>query len=398
MSERLTRGRLMAALLLSLLLHALLLGGLARFDHVRDMMPVEPITAVLLPPPPAPRPPPAQPPAPEAKPVPVAKQERPVRTPPATTLPAPTVPRSGTAIEQASVPPEGEASTTNENDGRMQAAARIERDGDITDRPKDGPVMDNAEQLSPLNALIGEAELEFDVYRNGSLHLGRTHYQWAHDGSRYRIDTVTETTGLAGLLKPLRIEQRSEGMLDARGIQPQRYVQTASQAKPPPEEVIFDRDAGRLSLRSGDRLSSDELAPATQDMVSLWLEIIWRAQEGGEFDFAVANGRRSAPRWFVPDDELSSLETGLGRLLVKHIHVRALPGDNQVDVWLAPNLRWLPVRILFTDRKGETYDQRIRRMSFAGQTLSAQDTRASAPAGERAAPPAFDSDVPIFLR
>lgn len=392
MSERLTRGRLVAALLLSLLIHGLLLGGLARFDHARDMAPVEPITALLLPPPPV-TPQPAEPdPAPAPAVVPPAP-------PPPSRQPQRGTPRA--EAEPADPAPESAArkgATDEVEAAHAQAAVGDGQRGDITDRPNDRLAIDDAAPLSPLNALIGEAELEFDVYRNGALHLGRTHYHWVHDGARYRIDTVTETTGLAGLLRPLRIEQRSEGAVDVQGIQPQRYVQTASQAKPLPEEVVFDRVAGRLSMRSGDRLSVDDLAPATQDMASLWLEVIWRAQQGGEFDFAVANGRRSAPRWFVPDEELSSLETGLGRLLVKRVHIRAQPGDNQIDIWLAPNLRWLPVRILFTDRKGETYDQRIRQLAFAGQTLNARDTRGGDPPGERSPAPAFDSDVPIFLR
>ena len=62
-------------------------------------------------------------------------------------------------------------------------------------------------------ALVGEARLEFDVFRGESLVIGETRYHWVHDGQRYRMDTTTETTGLAALLRPLRIDQSSDGDL-----------------------------------------------------------------------------------------------------------------------------------------------------------------------------------------
>lgn len=393
MTEPLPRSRLALALLVSLLLHLLLASGLSSFDHRAGPDESLLIRAALLPAPP----PPVPVPAPEPEPLP---------PPPPPPKPAPRPPReqpepAPTPIE---APSDGQADATPQLGDMEDAEAERRRtpdepEHDENDEPARDPVVDDTQEVSPQQALVGEANLEFEVYRGDSLRIGETRYHWVHDGARYRMDTVTETTGLAGLLKPLRIEQYSEGELGDDGLRPRRFVQDSKQPKPPDEQVDFDWTASQVMLRSGSKTTTHALTPGSQDMASLWLEIIWRAQRGGEFDFNVATGRRYTPRWFVPDDAPTSLDTALGRLLVKRLQVRAQPGDNQIEVWLAPDLRWLPVRIRFTDRKGDVYDQRVRRIEYENRSIVAAPASAAAGTTMPASDPRqTDSDIPIFLR
>jgi hypothetical protein len=396
MTEPLTRLRLALALLVSLLLHLLLAGGLSSFDHRAGPDESLLIRAALLPAPPPPLPPA---PAPEPEPLPPPPPPKPEPRPPREQRePTPRPIEAG---------PDGQADAWPQDGSTEDAEAERPRipdepEHDETEEPEESardPVVDDTQQVSPQQALIGEARLEFEVYRGDSLHIGETRYHWMHDGTRYRMDTVTETTGLAGLLKPLRIEQYSEGEVGSDGLRPLRFVQDSKQAKPPDEQVDFDWTSSQVMLRSGSKTSMHALTPGSQDMASLWLEIIWRAQRGGEFDFNVATGRRYTPRWFVPDDAPTGLDTALGRLLVKRLQVRAQPGDNQIEVWLAPDLRWLPVRIRFTDRKGDIYDQRVRRIDYENRSIVAAPA-ATAPGTTPTAPDQrqTDSDIPIFLR
>lgn len=393
MTEPLTRSRLALALLVSLLLHLLLAGGLSSFDHRAGPDESLLIRAALVP---APLPPPPPVPAPEAEPAPPPPPPKPAPKPPREPrAPAPTPPEAPSVGQADALPQVG--NTEDAEPERPRIPDEPERDEN--DEPGRDAAVDDTQEVSPQQALVGEARLEFEVYRGDSLRIGETRYHWVHDGMRYRMDTVTETTGLAGLLKPLRIEQYSEGDVGSEGLQPRRFVQDSKQAKPPDEQVDFDWTASQVMLRSGSKTATHALTPGSQDMASLWLEIIWRAQRGGEFDFNVATGRRYTPRWFVPDDAPTGLDTALGRLLVKRLQVRAQPGDNQIEVWLAPDLRWLPVRIRFTDRKGDVYDQRVRRIEYENRSIVA----APVTAAPGAAPPASDqrqtdSDIPIFLR
>lgn len=387
MTEPLSRPRLAIALAASLLLHLLLFGGLHGIEHSAEPDDGPVIHAALVAPPPPP-PPPEPAPAPAARPVPKA--------PPRVRQPRPAPPVSEPSASTAPAAPVSPAEPSATSEHAQADAGTGARDQAGEDHMP--PPVDDAVAVKPQDVLPGEAKLEFDVYRGDALRIGETRYHWVHDGQRYRMDTVTETTGLAALLKPLRIDQRSEGELTDDGLRPQRFSQTSSSGKPAEESVLFDWAGSRVMLRSGAKTADEALTPGAQDMASLWLEVIWRAQYGGNFDFAVATGRRYSPRWFVPDEDSSSLDTGLGRLLVKRVAMRAPPGDNQIEVWLAPDLRWLPVRIRYTDRKGDVYDQRVRRIEYDQRTLTAT---ASAPTGSTSpsgAAPAPDSDLPIFLR
>lgn len=389
MTEPLSRSRLAIALAVSLLLHLLLAGGLRGIDHLAEPDDGPVIHAALVAPPPPRPPPPVPEPQPVARPAPQAQPRvrSPRPAPPPVTEPAPRI-----VPDLPTNPPEPSASS----DGAPADAGSSARDQAGEDHAP--PVGEDAVAVRPQDVLPGEAKIEFEVYRGDALRIGESRYHWVHDGQRYRMDTVTETTGLAALLKPLRIDQRSEGELADGGLRPHRFSQTSSSGKPPEETVVFDWASSRVILRSGTKTADEALTPGTQDMASLWLEVIWRAQYGGSFDFPVATGRRYGPRWFVPDDDSGSLETGLGRMLVKRVAMRALPGDNQIEVWLAPDLRWLPVRIRYTDRKGDVYDQRVRRIEYDQRTLTAAPSAPTGSASPSGPAPAADPDLPIFLR
>ncbi|WP_439535202.1 DUF3108 domain-containing protein [Methyloversatilis sp.] len=387
MSEPLNRSRLLFALAVSVLLHLLLAGGLRSFDHERLPDERTTIRAALLAPP-APPPPKAVPvpsPVAEAAPAPVQAPKRPPR--PRSPKPEPVaLPEPEPEVPSQPAPGDEPATTDGEHGDAMGDRELLDRaiaKGALPDR-------DETATLTPQRALVSEAKLEFDVFR-GELAIGETRYHWVHDGSDYQMDQVTETTGLAGLLKPLRVEQRSTGEVTTDGLKPLRYVSRATQGKATEEEVVFDWDGNRVMLRAGTKQSDHALTAGAQDMLSLWLEIIWRAQVGGDFDFTLATGKRYTPRWFVPDPALGSLDTAVGRQLVRRLQARAQPGDNQIEVWLAPNLRWLPVLIRFTDRKGDVYDQRVRLIEYENLSLRAGTAGASAgttaPFGDPVDPP-----------
>jgi len=391
MSEPLNRSRLLFALAVSVLLHLLLAGGLRSFDHERLPDERTTIRAALISPP-APPPPKAEPtpsPVAEATPVPVQAPKRPPR--PRSPKPTPEPEPEPVALPEPGLPPQPAPSDdpvtddgeSQDNIGDRELLDRAIAEGALPDR-------DDTVSLTPQRAVVSEAKLEFEVFR-GELAIGETRYHWVHDGSDYQMDQVTETTGLAGLLKPLRVEQRSTGEVTSDGLKPLRYVSRATQGKATEEEVVFDWNGNRVMLRAGAKQSEHALSPGAQDMLSLWLEIIWRAQYGGDFDFTLATGKRYTPRWFVADPELGSLDTAVGRQLVKRLQARARAGDNQIEVWLAPNLRWLPVLIRFTDRKGDVYDQRVRLIEYENLSLRAGTAGAAAgttaPFGDPVDPP-----------
>lgn len=386
MPDSITRARLALALFVSLLLHLLFVGGLSRLGFSDEPDEEPDIRATLIAPP-------AQPARPVAD-VPVARPKPPKpRRPKTEQASLPASEPAGDAAEASADAAAATQETPQVTSETAQDASDVDKDYGTEGPPTPEP----GQMLSPRLALIGEARIEFDVYRGETLQIGQARYHWVHDGTHYRMDTMMETTGLAGLLRPIRIDQASTGDVDEAGIRPARYTSRSTQGKAIDEEVIFDRTVNRVMLRAGSARSEYDLGVGAQDMASMWLEIIWRSQMGEAFDFPLATGKRYTPRWFVPDADTSSLETPLGRLLVMHVRARSQPGDNKFEVWLAPNLHWLPVRIRYTDRKGDVYDLHARLVEYENQSLRASATASAAAASRAAGAPAPEPINP-FLR
>lgn len=238
MTESITRSRLLFALAASLLLHLLLGSGLSHFDHEAPPDRTTLIQASLIPAPPRPVPVAAvQPPPAPAPPKAVTRPPRSNKAP-ATEVrpePAPEPPTEETGATHAVAPedPTDEADTADRAGGEIGEERR--------DLGEDASLVAGPDVvLTPSLALVSEARLEFDVFRGEGLVIGETRYHWIHDGRRYQMETSTETTGLAALLRPLRIDQRSDGDLLDTGLRPQRYASRPTQGKGTEEEVVFD--------------------------------------------------------------------------------------------------------------------------------------------------------------
>lgn len=129
----------------------------------------------------------------------------------------------------------------------------------------------------------------------------------------------------------------------------------------------------RLTLDRGSKRREFPLEPGAQDVLSLAYQLGAIANARGVTDVAVASGRnfyRNALEWVGED----TVRTRAGE--VRTLHVRTTGRDQTTEVWLAPELQNLPVRIMFTDRNGTATQLVAEHIEADGQTLlgKARDT------------------------
>ena len=128
---------------------------------------------------------------------------------------------------------------------------------------------------------------------------------------------------------------------------------------PPSADLHYDLSARQrgLSLKGGE-----------QDRVSItWqLAAVARAagdkfKPGSEWPFFVA-GRSSAEAWTFKVVKREKVTTGLGQVDAVLVSREALPGsrDQSIEVWLAPEHEWYPVKIRFTEGDKETIEQTLK--------------------------------------
>ena len=211
-------------------------------------------------------------------------------------------------------------------------------------------------------ALPRAARIAFSLIL-GSLQVGEALQTWQRDERGYQLRIVMETTGAARLFKALTITQTSAGELDADGLKPQSfsYEQTGRNTA----NSTFDWAQMKLTLEQGDNRKEFPLDPGAQDLLSLAYQLGF-AQEARQAAVAVASGKnynRHTLEWVGEE----TVATPAGE--VRAVHVRTVGGDQTTEIWVAPQLHNLPVRIMFTDRKGTATQLIAHDVEADGATL-----------------------------
>jgi hypothetical protein len=215
------------------------------------------------------------------------------------------------------------------------------------------PAPEPAAPVPAKTALPGKGSLRYVITRGeGGFVIGQAIHSWEHDGFRYRLKSLTETTGLAAVFKPAQVFQSSQGEVTDDGLRPGEFR----------HERAGGIDTGELRLAGA---ASSPMAPAakrssagTQDMLSMYYQLVLLAPVSGTLEMPIATGRKLENyRFEVLGEEVLALKSGDRRAL----HVRTRSGDDTIELWLriGPGgaARGLPLKIRFIDRKGEIFDQ-----------------------------------------
>ena len=201
-------------------------------------------------------------------------------------------------------------------------------------------------------ALPGRGRMRYIVTRGGGgFVIGESVHSWDHDGFTYRLESLTETTGLAAVFKPARIVQSSRGEVGAAGLRPRevRHERAAGI-----DSASFDWLRGIVAYAGREA----SLAEGTQDMLSMYYQLVLLAPRSGTVEMPIATGRKLATyRFEVLGEETLSFATGERQT----VHIRTRSGNDNIEMWLplgtGEQARGMPLKIRIIDRKGDIYDQ-----------------------------------------
>ncbi|MBI3936594.1 MAG: DUF3108 domain-containing protein [Betaproteobacteria bacterium] len=330
--------RLLTATAVSLLVHVLLLAG-NRFDVPGKIPEPPPLRARLareeLPPPPAVKPAPRKPPAPRRRASPpVRPVEAPVAGAPVVAAPEPEpVGPLATAPEPApAAPPEPPPAAEPEPEPQPEPARRLPKKGSIT------------------YALF----LGTDKFN-----VGQSVFTWEIDDQSYRLTSVSETTGLAGFFRPYRLAYVSRGRVNAHGLQPESFVMARIRSGEADEAAArFDWNAMSLALGSSRSPRTVALAARAQDLVSFIYQLGLMPLAPGRIAMPITNGARLETYELEVGAE-ETLQTPIGALKALPVKQVRKPDAESLEIWLAVEYRYLPVKIRFLDRQGEQSGEQI---------------------------------------
>jgi Protein of unknown function (DUF3108) len=187
---------------------------------------------------------------------------------------------------------------------------------------------------------------------------GTAQVEWVREGARYQVH-VDFIVGPS--MAPL-ITQRStsDGEITAQGLAPRRYDQDmrfVGQDRPR-QTVLFD--AGNVVLANGDVRPA---VPGLQDTASQFVQLAYvfgtrpeMLTVGGSVEIPLALPKKIAV-WVYDVVGSEVLNTSFGPVTGIHLKPRGndqKAGTLSVEMWMAPQLRYLPVRIRFA-QDAQTY-------------------------------------------
>jgi hypothetical protein len=183
---------------------------------------------------------------------------------------------------------------------------------------------------------------------------GEARLVYRRHGNGYTIESTLQARGL------FEAQQTSAGSVGAHGLVPESFTQRNSRR--PPRSVSFDWPGKRVAF--GASGESEPTQPQLQDRLSVLMQLAWRHQRApgaGRIELPVAGQRRISAYAFNAQ-AAEAVTVPAGRYEAVKFERHKEDGGESLEVWLAPALCALPVRLRYTDDRGLLIDQQLRAM------------------------------------
>lgn len=202
--------------------------------------------------------------------------------------------------------------------------------------------------------------LAFDVSGQAKkfAYSARAELLWQHDGSRYEARQE-----ISAFLVGTRT-QRSVGAITAQGLLPEKFSDKSRSE----QAAHFDYAQGRITFSANTPQAPT--SPGVQDRLSVFIQLgALLAADPGRFVpgtqiTLTTVSARSADRWTFTIEGPETLDLPSGA--TPALKLQRLPRkdyDQKAELWVAPALGYLPVRIKLTQANGDFADLLLRSSS-----------------------------------
>jgi hypothetical protein len=231
-----------------------------------------------------------------------------------------------------------------------------------TPAPEPSPPVAEAAPAAPVAAagaltIPGSMRLKYSMTgrsRNMDYHAS-AQLDWLQDGEAYQASMVVGAFGLG------ERSMASRGQITGEGLAPTRFLDKSRSER----AAHFQPDKGKITFSAN---SPDvPWQPGAQDRVSVFVQLA-SLLAGDPAKYPVGSsvslytaGPTGADTWTFVVEAEEKLNLPAGEFsAVKLTRKPQRDYDQTVEVWLAPSLAWLPVRIRITQYKGDFVDQQLR--------------------------------------
>ena len=204
-----------------------------------------------------------------------------------------------------------------------------------------------AEDVEPPDDLVERkvlpprVDLAYKVfYGTQGFLIGQAIYRFEHADNRYRIGIIGDAKGLAALLYRGQGRVESRGVITAEGLQPHELVVDKFNRRGS-ERAEFDWENGIANLHDN---KTAPLELPTYDLLALMWQFYFQPPESDVQTFALATTKRVF-KVTATRRKREMLRWSHGDIETEMWHRTSMDGRTEGYVWLAPSLRYLPIKM-----------------------------------------------------
>ncbi|MGP1716972.1 MAG: DUF3108 domain-containing protein [Methylophilus sp.] len=222
----------------------------------------------------------------------------------------------------------------------------------------DNPVDEPEEALPPPYQRVST---EFSVYVNGEKQpAGSASIEYAQQPSgQYALRWVVEGRGLLKLLYTT-LEQQSRGDIGPHGLKPHFYRYAFGNKTDKIYEANLDWETNSITLKTAKGEQRTDLPQNTQDILSFMYQFMF-VPPLQEMQVALTNGRRLNTYQYAFEGEDTMV---IADQTIHTVHIAHSRGetDEKIELWLASDYRYVPVKIRKQEKNGMVIEQVATRL------------------------------------
>jgi hypothetical protein len=204
-----------------------------------------------------------------------------------------------------------------------------------------------------------DIEIVYDLLTNGvPVGAATTRLQWG--AGRYSI--VEQVRGRGAFARKGEAQRSSRGSVTREGLRPQEFEDRRTGRDT--ARARFDWSARSVTLQYKGEPRTEALPAGTHDQLSLLFGFAFRSPGSRPLRVHVSDGRRlAAYAYRVAGRERVKTPAGQFEAL-KLVKEKDAPDDSGMEIWLAAERHFLPVKIVLVDKRGVRVEQTAVRLTL----------------------------------
>lgn len=199
------------------------------------------------------------------------------------------------------------------------------------------------------------------LYGRDGFPAGRTVQTWEAGEGRYLLASHSETIGIVDLIRSQYRTYSSRGAVTREGLKPESFKMVRNRGRGRPNEEAsaqFDWTQATITLSRAAEQRQVKLPPRSQDLLSFIFQLSLDPPAPGRLSQVVTTGSRiEVYELEVLREEV--IDTPLGMMRALPIKQVRKGNEESIELWLALEYRYLPVKLRFFDKQGEPQGEQV---------------------------------------